>query len=99
MEICPTDSRILYRVGLAHYANGDLKSGDERTLEFKKAIKILKHALLHDPKPSCMPDIYYHIGLSYCYLQKYEKSIFPYTKSIELKPSEMKYYHERAKAY
>jgi len=32
-------------------------------------------------------------------LQKYEKSIFPFSKSIELKASEMKYYHERAKAY
>lgn len=99
LEISPTDSRILYRVGLAHYANGDLKHGEERYKEFKLAIKILKLALQHSPLPSCISDIYYHVGLSYCFLQKYEKSIFPFSKSIELQSSDMRYYHERAKAY
>lgn len=44
-------------------------------------------------------DIYYHIGLSYCNRHKYEKSIFPYSKAIEFIPNELKYRHERAKAY
>jgi hypothetical protein len=45
------------------------------------------------------PDIYYHIGISYCREQKFEKSIFPYSKSIDKVPSDLRYIHERAKAY
>lgn len=48
-QINPTDSRIHYRIGLAHYKNGDLKHGEDRYKEFKKAIKILKLALVNNP--------------------------------------------------
>lgn len=44
-------------------------------------------------------DIYYHLGLAYCRLQKFEKSIFPYSRCIEKIPSDLRYIHERAKAY
>ena len=44
-------------------------------------------------------DIFYHLGLAYCRLQKFEKSIFPYSRCIESMPSELRYIHERAKAY
>ena len=44
------------------------------------------------------PYLYYRIGLSYCLIEKFHKAIFPFTKAIELTPSEVKYYHERAKA-
>ena len=44
-------------------------------------------------------DIFYHLGLAYCRLQKFEKSIFPYTRCIEKIPSDLRYIHERAKAY
>ena len=43
-------------------------------------------------------DIYYHLGLAYCRLQKFEKSIFPYSRCIERIPSDLRYIHERAKA-
>ena len=51
------------------------------------------------PYISYESDIYYHIGLAYCNVEKFEKSIYPYTKCIELIPSEIRYIHERAKAY
>jgi len=54
---------------------------------------------LNKPFVSYEPDIYYHIGLAYCNLEKFEKSIYPYSRCIEQIPSETKYIHERAKAY
>ena len=48
--------------------------------------------------PSYEPEIYYRIGLCYCLLEKYHKAIFPFTKAIELMPTEINYFHERAKA-
>ena len=44
-------------------------------------------------------DIFYHLGLAYCRLQKFEKSIYPYSRCIEKIPSDLRYIHERAKAY
>jgi len=62
-------------------------------------VKTLKLALQKKPYISYESDIYYHIGLSYCNVEKFEKSIYPYTKCIDLIPSEIRYIHERAKAY
>lgn len=47
----------------------------------------------------CEPDIYYHIGLAYCHVEKFEKAIFPFTMCIEKVPSDINYIHERAKTY
>jgi tetratricopeptide (TPR) repeat protein len=80
---------VLYQLGLTVY----------QSEKYKKCCKILKQALRCDPHENIIPDIYYHIGLSYCQLEKFEKAIFPYCKCIELVPSEIKYVHERAKAY
>jgi len=44
-------------------------------------------------------DIYYHIGLAYCNVQKFEKSIWPFSRCITRVPSDIRYIHERAKAY
>lgn len=66
---------------------------------YKKTVNILKIALQCKPFPSYEPDIYYHIGLAYCLTEKFEKSIYPYSKAIEMVPTEIKYIHERAKAY
>ena len=35
---------------------------------------------MNNPYMSYLADTYYHIGLAYCNLEKFEKSIFPYTK-------------------
>eukprot|EP00352_Strombidinopsis_acuminata_P000415 CAMPEP_0176341628 /NCGR_PEP_ID=MMETSP0126-20121128/2529_1 /TAXON_ID=141414 ORGANISM="Strombidinopsis acuminatum, Strain SPMC142" /NCGR_SAMPLE_ID=MMETSP0126 /ASSEMBLY_ACC=CAM_ASM_000229 /LENGTH=100 /DNA_ID=CAMNT_0017686557 /DNA_START=563 /DNA_END=865 /DNA_ORIENTATION=+ len=43
--------------------------------------------------------MYYHIGLSYCRLYKFDKSIYPLSKAIEKLPNDLRYVHERAKAY
>ncbi len=59
----------------------------------------MKLALQCKPHMTYEPDIFYHLGLAYCRLQKFEKSIFPYTKCIVKMPSELCYIHERAKAY
>ena len=74
LEINPTDSMLLYLLGLAYYADGN----------YKLCMKTLKEALsnLGDMEISMnyTPDIYYHIGLAYCMVEKFEKSIYPLAK-------------------
>ena len=59
----------------------------------------MKKCIINKAYLSYLADTYYHIGLAYCHSEKFEKSIFPYTKCIEQVPSEIKFIHERAKAY
>ena len=59
----------------------------------------MKEALRNKPTIHSESDIYYHIGLAYCRLEKFEKAIFPYSRCIERIPSDIRYVHERAKAY
>ena len=59
----------------------------------------MKQALKFKPFMTYEADIYYHLGLAYCRLQKFEKSIYPYSRCIEKIPSDLRYIHERAKAY
>jgi tetratricopeptide (TPR) repeat protein len=89
LKYAPSDPQLLYRIGLANYANKD----------FKAAIRYLKTCLQSNPYVSYIPDTYYHIGLSYCNLEKFEKAIFPFEKCITAFPSKTVYIHERAKAY
>jgi tetratricopeptide (TPR) repeat protein len=44
-------------------------------------------------------EIYYHTGLAYCRVEKFEKAIFPFTFCITRIPINISYIHERAKAY
>mmetsp|Transcript_31309 Transcript_31309/g.22682 ORF Transcript_31309/g.22682 Transcript_31309/m.22682 type:complete len:81 (+) Transcript_31309:923-1165(+) len=74
--------------------------------EFKKyhknynnCINAFKTALKKKPSLEWEPDMYYHIGLSYCRLYKFDKSIYPLSKAIEKAPNDLRYVHERAKAY
>ena len=60
---------------------------------------MMKQALQNKPYLTYEADIFYHLGLAYCRLEKFEKSIFPYTRCIEKMPSDLRYIHERAKAY
>jgi tetratricopeptide (TPR) repeat protein len=83
------DPSILYRLGLSHYADKD----------YKHCVRNLKQALTNRPFSSHEADIYYHIGLAYCMVEKFEKAIYPFSKCIQLDPSEIDYLHERAKAY
>jgi len=62
-------------------------------------VKTLKEALINKPDIKYEADIYYHIGLAYCNVQKFEKSIYPYSRCIEINSAEIAYIHERAKAY
>ena len=85
----PENSKVHYQQGLTWYAYR----------KYKKAIKSLKQALKYSPLITYVPDIYYHLGLSYCRLQKFEKAIFPFSKCVERVPSDLRFIHERAKAY
>lgn len=83
------DPQVLYRLGLTQYAAG----------KYKKAVKTLKLALANKPYITYEADIYYHMGLSYCRVEKFEKAIFPFSRCVERIPSDIRYVHERAKAY
>jgi tetratricopeptide (TPR) repeat protein len=83
------DPEVLYELGLMIYS----------AQRYKKCCAILKLALRCSPPETIEPDIYYHIGLSYCHLEKFEKAIFPFSKCIEMVPSDVRYVHERAKTY
>ena len=89
MEINARDPQGLYKQGLAYFA----------FKKYKKCIATMKSALRNKPFLTYEADIFYHLGLAYCRLEKFEKSIFPYTKCIEKMPSDLRYTHERAKAY
>ena len=83
------DPQILYKLGLVYFAYK----------KYKKCVKTMKLALNNHPYITYCADIYYHIGLSYCREEKFEKSIFPFSRCIERFPSDIRYIHERAKAY
>jgi len=59
----------------------------------------MKKALKHDPFVTYQPDLYYHIGLAYANLDKYERSLYPFSRAVEIIPSDINFIHERAKAY
>ena len=59
----------------------------------------MKLALKNHPYLTYEADIYYHLGLAYCREEKFEKSIFPFSRCIEKIPSDLRYIHERAKAF
>ena len=89
LNITQDDAQLYYRLGLSQYADED----------YKACVRSLKQSLICRPFISYESDIYYHIGLSYCNVEKFEKSIFPFSRCIEMIPSEIRYIHERAKAY
>lgn len=59
----------------------------------------MKLALQNKPFLTYECDIYYHLGLAYCRVEKFEKSIFPFSRCVERIPTDIRYIHERAKAY
>ena len=83
------DPQVLYKQGIAYFA----------FKKYKRCIKTMKRALQEKPYMTYEADIFYHLGLAYCRLQKFEKSIYPYSRCIEKIPSDLRYIHERAKAY
>lgn len=89
LDINPRDPQVLYKQGLSYFS----------FKRYKKCIAMMKQALQNKPYLTYEADIFYHLGLAYCRLEKFEKSIFPYTRCIEKMPSDLRYIHERAKAY
>jgi len=59
----------------------------------------MKLALQNKPFLTYESDIFYHLGLAYCRVEKFEKAIFPYGRCVERIPTDVRYIHERAKAY
>ena len=78
----PNDPYILYRKGVSFYLNK----------KFKKALKYLHKALAVGPYPTYISDIYYHIGISYSYLEEFSLSIEPLSRAIEECRFEAVYY-------
>jgi len=70
LKVNENDPQVLYKLGLSFYAFN----------KYKKCIKTLKRALINKPFLTYEADIYYHIGLAYCNLEKFEKSIYPYSR-------------------
>ena len=89
LEANPKDPQVLYKQGLTYY---EFK-------KYKKCIKTFKMALSNKPFMTYEADIFYHLGLAYCRLQKFEKAIFPFSRCVERIPSDLRFIHERAKAY
>ena len=89
LEYNSKDPQVLYKLGLTYFAYK----------KYKQCTKYMKQALKHRPFLTYEADIYYHLGLAYCRMEKFEKSIFPYSRCIERIPSDLRYRHERAKAY
>lgn len=83
------DPKVIYELGLNYFADK----------KYKKTTAFLKKALQFNPDPTYICNIYYHLGLAYCRLEKFEKSIFPFSICIDRDPSNMSFIHERAKAY
>jgi len=69
LKINREDSQLFYKLGLSYYA-------DEK---YKQCVRQLKAALMNGPFMTYSADVYYHIGLAYCNVEKFEKSIFPFT--------------------
>jgi tetratricopeptide (TPR) repeat protein len=80
---------VLYRLGLTYYAYQ----------KYKKSVTTFKQALNNKPYAAFEADIYYHIGLGYARVEKFEKSIYPFTACVERIPDDIRFTHERAKAY
>jgi len=89
LKVNECDPQVLYKLGLTYFADK----------KYKKCIKTLKSALKNNPFLTYEADIYYHIGLAYSRVQKFEKSIWPFSRCIERLPADIRYLHERAKSY
>ena len=89
LAVSPEDSMIYYKKGITFFANE----------KYKKCITTIKQALQLQMHMNYEADLFYHLGLAYCRTEKFEKSIFPYTKCVDKIPSDLRFIHERAKAY
>ena len=46
-----------------------------------------------------MGNIYYHIGICFANIEKYERAISPLSTALKYSQHDIRYYHERAKCY
>jgi tetratricopeptide (TPR) repeat protein len=51
---------------------------------------------MYVPSKNIQADIFYHIGIAFSNLEKYDEALEPLSRAISLDP-EARYYHERAK--
>lgn len=91
LEAESNEPKLYYLRGLAQY---ELKNYRGSIQDLKRSLRIRNNA-------SYSHDCYYHIGIAYCNIGKYTKSIPAFTQAIECSGHQEipVYYHERAKAY
>ena len=83
LEINPEEDnpQVLYKLGLTYYAFG----------KYRRCVKTLKRALQAGPYITYQADIYYHVGLAFCRLERYGDSIFPFSAAIKMIPGDIRF--------
>ena len=89
MTTDPENPDLFYRRGLANYLKRHHKS----------CIKDLRKAIEFNINTKYLGNIYYHIGISFAWIDKYHRAIEPLSKAIEAHQDDIRYYHERAKCF
>jgi tetratricopeptide (TPR) repeat protein len=85
----PSDPALLHRRGITHYS----------LQHYAEAVVDLKAALQCGPQTELLPDIYYHLGVSFANLSKHSLAVAAYDKAIGCAPENRPHYiHERAKS-
>ena len=91
LEVDENDPKVLYKLGLSYYAFDKYKRCIKK---LKKALKCKSLGKTIKGKSELSSaranqyltyesDIYYHIGIAYSNLERFEESIFPLTKAIK----------------
>jgi tetratricopeptide (TPR) repeat protein len=90
LDLDENDPKVLYKLGLSYYAFGKYKRSIKKlkkALKSKSMMRTLGGIEMSSARSSqhltYESDIYYHIGIAYSNLERFEESIFPLTKAIE----------------
>jgi len=99
LKLDPQDPQLLYKRGLTRYAQKRYAAPPGAGGAHRGgAIDDLKAAILHDPYPANLADIYYHLGVSYANLGKHSEAVPALDQAVLRCPHFPHYVHERAKS-
>jgi len=83
-----TDPQIFYKRGITRYGNRD----------YAAAVEDLQKSLELDVYSTTVPDIYYHLGISYANLDKHQFAVMAFDEALGRCPDRIHTIHERAKS-